>query len=189
MNYSSVTCRQAWLTKGQYMTSIQIRQFPNFPTPVPLARWWTIHNSTTVLYNFDRFMRHHDTPDEIFILSPGFWGYDKVQILSGIGFRLDILVFWISLRWNIQQQHTAEAKFIYIHNAQNWSNVCHIFWHFVSESSWHQNIIRLGTPIAPVRPLKLLNCLFQMMQVLCTTVGQQLSRLDDARQDFHKVKK
>ena len=53
MNYLSVRHHQAWLTKGQYMTNIQIRQYPNFPTPVLLARWRTIHNSTTVLYNLD----------------------------------------------------------------------------------------------------------------------------------------
>ena len=42
-------------------------------------------------------MWHCDTPDEIFISSPGFWGCDRVQISSGVGLRWDILALFGSV--------------------------------------------------------------------------------------------
>ena len=47
-------------------------------------------------------MWHCDTPDEIFISSPGFWGCDKDRISSGVGLRLDILAIF-------GLEHTAAA--------------------------------------------------------------------------------
>ena len=96
--------------------------------------------SGLVLYNFDEFIAHvtpwHAWRNFHFItwLLRAWQGPDFVRCRTKAGY---FSIVWLSLRWNIQRRHAAEAKFTRFRTqcpnlGQHCHHeVCHIFWPFV----------------------------------------------------------